>query len=46
VILAIHTLRFLMEVQEGHKGQREAYFLFCSPRELREEQEDEDEGIG
>jgi hypothetical protein len=27
-----------MEVQEGRKGQREAHSLFCSPRELGEEQ--------
>jgi hypothetical protein len=45
MILAIHALGFLMEVQEGCKGQGEAHSLLCSPRELGEEQEDEDGGI-
>ena len=44
MILAIHTLGFLMKVQEGHKGPREAHSFVCSPRELGEEQEDEDGG--
>jgi hypothetical protein len=35
-----------MEVQEGRKGQREAHSFVCSPRELGEEKEDEDGGIG
>ena len=34
-----------MEVQEGRKGPREAHSLFCSPRELGEEQKDEDGDI-
>jgi hypothetical protein len=34
-----------MEVQEGRKGQGEAHSLFCSPRELGEDQKDEDGGI-
>jgi hypothetical protein len=40
MILAIHFLGFLMEVQEGRKGQREAHSLVCSPRVLGEGQED------
>jgi hypothetical protein len=40
MILAIHFLGFLMEVEEGSKGQREAYSLVCSPRDLGEGKED------
>jgi hypothetical protein len=45
MILAIHALGFLMEVQEGRKGQREAYSLICSLRELGEEHGEENGGI-
>jgi hypothetical protein len=34
-----------MEVQEGCKGQGEAHSFLFSPKELREEKEDEDGGI-
>jgi hypothetical protein len=45
VIIDIHTVGFLMEVQDGGKGQREAHSLCFSPRYLEEEKNDEDGGI-
>jgi hypothetical protein len=35
-ILAIHLLGFLMEVQEGRIGPKEAHSLFCCLGELEE----------
>jgi hypothetical protein len=42
-ILAIHLLGFLMEVQEGRIGPREAHSIFCS---LGEEEESNGDGNG
>jgi hypothetical protein len=38
-------LGFLMEDQEGCKGQRQAHSFICSPREFGEEKKDEDGDI-
>jgi hypothetical protein len=41
MILAIDHLGFLMEVQEGWKGQRRAHSLICSLGEFERELGDE-----
>ena len=40
MILAIDHLGFLMEVQEGHKGEGRAHSLICSLGEFEREHED------
>jgi hypothetical protein len=41
MISSIQSLGFLMEVQEGHKGQRGDHSFICSLGEFEEEHEDE-----
>jgi hypothetical protein len=41
MISSVHILGFLMEVQEGRKGQRRAHSLICSLGEFEREHEDE-----
>jgi hypothetical protein len=41
MISIVHSLGFLMEVQEGRKGRRRAHSLICSLGEFEREHEDE-----
>jgi hypothetical protein len=41
MISTVHILGFLMEVQEGRKGQRRAHSLICSLGKFEREHEDE-----
>jgi hypothetical protein len=46
MISAIDHLRFLMEVQEGRKGQGRAHSFICALGEFEREHDDEVLGIG